>query len=47
MKEDTPKTRGSKRKVWLDAATVDLLREHRKMQLAARLRAGEIGRTMT
>lgn len=42
VKEDTPKTRTSKRKVWLDAATVDLLREHRKAQLAARLQAGEI-----
>jgi integrase len=39
--EDKAKTRTSKRKVWLDAETVGLLRAHRKAQLAARLRAGE------
>ena len=37
----SPKTRDSARKVWLDQVTVRLLREHRKAQLAARLRAGE------
>lgn len=39
--EGTPKTVTSNRKVWLDELTVALLREHRKAQLAARLRAGE------
>ena len=39
--EDKAKTKASKRKVWLDAGTVDLLRTHRKAQLAAQLRAGE------
>jgi integrase len=38
--EGRPKTRDSERKVWLDDATLALLREHRKAQLAARLRAG-------
>ena len=38
--EEKAKTRTSKRKVWLDVATVKLLREHRKAQLAGRLRAG-------
>jgi len=36
-----PKTRTSKRVIYLDAATVELLRAHRKAQLAVRLRAGE------
>lgn len=39
--EDQAKTRDSKRRVWLDAATVALLREHRKDQLRARMRVGE------
>jgi integrase len=38
--EGKPKTRSSGRKVWLDAETARLLREHRESQLAARLRAG-------
>jgi len=37
--EGTPKT-GVEREVYLDAETARLLREHRKSQLAARLRAG-------
>ncbi|MGH3302039.1 MAG: hypothetical protein ACRDOK_10230 [Streptosporangiaceae bacterium] len=39
--DGTPKTRTSVRRVWLDDETITLLREHRKAQLAARLRAGE------
>jgi integrase len=39
--EGKPKTRSSGRKVWLDAETVRLLREHRESQLAARLKAGD------
>lgn len=35
-----PKTRTSKRRIWLDAQTMRMLREHRKDQLAQRLRAG-------
>jgi integrase len=35
-----PKTRTSARKVWLDDETITLLREHRRTQLADRLRAG-------
>jgi integrase len=37
---EEPKTRGSRRKIPLDSATVDVLRTHRKRQLAARLAAG-------
>lgn len=37
--EGQPKTRASGRRIWLDAATVALLRAHRKAQLAERLRA--------
>ncbi|HUY51686.1 MAG TPA: site-specific integrase [Streptosporangiaceae bacterium] len=37
--EGKPKTKGSERKVWLDAVSVDRYRTHRKAQLAARLRA--------
>ncbi len=36
-----PKTATSARKVWLDDDTIALLREHRKVQLEARLRAGD------
>ena len=36
----TPKTAGSERKVFLDAATAELLRQHRRAHLAERLRAG-------
>jgi hypothetical protein len=36
----TPKTEGSARKIFLDAVTAELLRQHRKAQLAARLLAG-------
>jgi integrase len=39
--EGKPKTRESARKVWLDAGTIAPLREHRKAQLATRLRAGQ------
>jgi integrase len=39
--EGKPKTRSSGRKVWLDAETVRLLREHQKAQLAVRLEAGD------
>ena len=38
--EGKPKTRAGERRVYLDAATAELLREHRRVQLAARLRAG-------
>jgi integrase len=38
--EGKPKTRAGERRVYLDAETGRLLREHRKAQLAARLRAG-------
>jgi integrase len=38
--EGTPKTGDSQRLLWLDAETARLLREHRRAQLAARLRAG-------
>jgi integrase len=38
--ESTPKSRAGERLIWLDAGTVRLLREHRKAQLAARMRAG-------
>jgi integrase len=36
----TPKTAAGKRRVYLDAETARLLREHRKAQLAERMRAG-------
>jgi len=39
--EGKPKTRDSARKVWLDAETIRLLREQRKAQLRARMKAGE------
>jgi integrase len=39
--ESAPKTPTGDRLIWLDARTVRLLREHRKAQLGARLRAGE------
>lgn len=39
--ESRPKTRTGDRLIWLDAETARLLREHRRAQLAARLRAGE------
>jgi integrase len=39
--EGMPKTEAGKRRIYLDAATTDLLKAHRKSQLAARLRAGE------
>lgn len=39
--EGRPKSDAGKRRIWLDAGTVTLLREHRKAQLAARLRAGQ------
>jgi integrase len=38
--EGKPKSQAGQRKIWLDDATVALFREHRKKQLAARLRAG-------
>jgi integrase len=37
--EGKPKSRAGDRKIWLDAATVALLKAHRKAQLADRLRA--------
>jgi integrase len=39
--EERAKSRAGDRKIWLDGETARLLREHRKAQLAARLRAGE------
>jgi integrase len=41
LTEGVPKTRAGVRRVYLDAETAQLLREHRKSQLAARLRAGD------
>jgi integrase len=38
--EGEPKTKAGERRVYLDAETAGLLREHRKAQLGARLRAG-------
>jgi integrase len=38
--EDKAKTRASKRRVWLDDETARLLHEHRRAQLAARMKAG-------
>jgi integrase len=40
LTEGDPKTRAGVRRVYLDAETAELLREHRRAQLAARLRAG-------
>jgi integrase len=40
--EGKPKTKKSARKVWLDAETLRLLREHRKAQFAARLKAEDV-----
>jgi integrase len=40
LAESTAKTRAGERLVFLDAETAGLLREHRKAQLAARMRAG-------
>ncbi len=37
--EGRPKSRTSARRIWLDETTVALLRQHRKAQVAARLRA--------
>ena len=37
--EGRAKTRAGERRIWLDAATVALLRAHRRAQLAARMRA--------
>ena len=45
--EGKAKTRTSMRKIWLDDVTIALLREHRKAQLADRLKAGRYGRTTT
>jgi len=39
--EGRPKSRAGERKIWLDAETVRLLREHRTAQLRARMKAGE------
>ena len=41
MIEGKPKSQAGARKVWLDAETVRLLREHRKAQLKVRMAAGE------
>jgi integrase len=41
LSEGRPKTRAGERLIFLDAETAGLLREHRREQLAARLRAGE------
>jgi integrase len=38
--EGQPKTRAGERRIYLDAETTRLLHEHRKAQLAARMRAG-------
>jgi len=40
LAESTAKTRAGERLVFLDGETAGLLREHRKAQLAARMRAG-------
>ncbi len=40
--EGRAKSKAGERKIWLDAATVAMLREHRKAQLAARLKAGAV-----
>jgi integrase len=40
MIEGRPKSRAGERKVWLDAETVRLLREHRMAQGKARMKAG-------
>ncbi len=39
--EDEAKTNAANRKVFLDADTAELLREHRRAQLKARMKAGE------
>jgi integrase len=39
--ESTPKTKTGDRPIWLDAETVRILKEHRTVQLKARLKAGE------
>jgi integrase len=39
--EGRPKSQAGERLLWLDTETVSLIREHRKAQLAARLRAGQ------
>jgi integrase len=39
--EGRPKSQAGERKIWLDAETVRLLREHRTAQLRARMKAGE------
>jgi integrase len=39
--DGTPKTKAGVRRVYLDTETAELLRRHRKAQLAARLRAGD------
>ena len=38
--EGRPKSKAGERKIWLDAGTIALLREHRTAQLRARMRAG-------
>ena len=38
--EGRPKSRAGERKIWLDAETIRLLREHRTAQLRARMQAG-------
>jgi integrase len=38
--EGRPKSDAGKRRIWLDAGTADLLRQHRSAQLRARMRAG-------
>jgi len=40
LTEGTPKTKAGERRVYLDAGTAWLLREHRKAQFAERMRAG-------
>ncbi|HKY17256.1 MAG TPA: tyrosine-type recombinase/integrase [Microthrixaceae bacterium] len=42
VSEHTPKTKRGQRSIALDAATVDALRLHRKVQLEERLRLGEV-----
>lgn len=39
--ESTPKTKSGDRLIWLDAETIRLLKEHRKAQRKARLKAGK------
>jgi integrase len=40
--EGRAKSKAGERQIWLDAATVAMLREHRKAQFAARLKAGAV-----